>query len=160
MRDGFKQIVDGWELDKEPVEIDARIRRAVLWSAADDGILPDEAVIISAMIEAGITLATRQIVDGYLRRAGIVSISVADDPRPLPELDLPNPFDEYRKRFGRRDATADAAKIIDGLLRLLPGGVYNAVDDALAWLRDNAGPELFLSVSTRERMESNRRDLG
>ena len=47
-----------------------------------------------------------------------------------------------------------AAKVIDRLLVLLASHDYNAVDDAIAWLRKTDHPGRRLTVSTRDRMEA------
>ncbi len=49
--------------------------------------------------------------------------------------------------------TDEAAKIIDRLLGLIPTLDYNAVDLAIAWLREHDHAELWLSVRTRDAMK-------
>ena len=49
---------------------------------------------------------------------------------------------------------SEAARIIDRLIVLLPTKDFNAVDDALNWLRRHALDDAWLTASTRDLMES------
>lgn len=94
MRDGLREILSGWMLLDDLGALDDRIRRAMIWLADNRPVEPDEESTIEFMIESGITRATGEIVDGYLRRAGI-----ATDTAPLPDAGDPKAWDEYGRRF-------------------------------------------------------------
>lgn len=51
LRDGFRDIVDGWMLIDSFDEITGRIERCAAWSKANGGLNPDESATISFMIE-------------------------------------------------------------------------------------------------------------
>jgi hypothetical protein len=54
MRDGFKEIVDGWMLITGMDDITDRIERAATWTKENGPLLPDEEATIKLMIECQI----------------------------------------------------------------------------------------------------------
>lgn len=62
MRNGFREIVDGWQLLDDPRELDERIQRATNWIALNRPAERQERLVVALIIERGITLAARRIV--------------------------------------------------------------------------------------------------
>lgn len=54
MRDGFKEIVDGWMLITGMADITDRIERSAKWTEQNGPLLPDEQATIKLMIECQI----------------------------------------------------------------------------------------------------------
>lgn len=61
MRDGFRDIVDGWMLISGMEDITDRIERAAEWTKVNGPLWPDERATISMMIECQVA---RGIVGG------------------------------------------------------------------------------------------------